>query len=130
MEHIPARDIAAIFRELHRVLKPGGVISCEIDYHDHYCTFDKSITPYNFLRYSDRHWRIFNPPLNYQNRLRHSEYLALARGAGFELVEEGLSEVGTPQLEQLASVPLAEQFRHFAEGDLAITQSHLVLRKP
>jgi hypothetical protein len=126
LEHVPAHDVAAIFRELHRVLVVRGVMSCEIDYHDHYSTFDRSITPYNFLRYSDRRWRIFNSSISYQNRLRHSQYLSIARDAGFELIDEQVSEVGQPQLEQF---PLARPFRHLPEADLAITQSHLVLRK-
>ena len=85
-EHVPAEDIGPILAECHRILRPGGVASFIIDYGDHYAYFDRSLTRYNFLGYSERHWRLYNSALQYQNRLRHSEYVALVRRSGFDIV--------------------------------------------
>ena len=63
-------------------------MSCVIDYLDHYSYFDKKISAYNYLQYSDATWALFNPALHYQNRLRHRDYLDLFYAAGFEVVEE------------------------------------------
>lgn len=99
-----------------------------IDYSDHYSHFDPAITPYNFLSYSERRWRLYNSSLQYQNRLRHSEYLALFRDAGFAVVEDR-PDVTEEGLRLLRTVRLAEPYAGFAPVDLATTGSHVVLRK-
>ena len=62
-EHIPEPDMALILAECHRLLRPGGAFSCRIDLQDHYAYFDRSLSRYNFLRFSDRAWRLVNSPL-------------------------------------------------------------------
>jgi hypothetical protein len=59
-----------------------------VDMHDHYATFDPSIGRLNYLRYPDPVWRLFNNPLQHQNRLRLPEYRAILEEAGFEIVAE------------------------------------------
>ena len=87
-EHVPEDDLAAIFRECFRLLRPGGAFSCRIDLQDHYSYFDRSLSRYNFLRFSEGTWALVNSPIHFQNRLRAPDYLRLVRDAGFELVLE------------------------------------------
>jgi SAM-dependent methyltransferase len=121
-EHIPEDDLAQIFRECRRLLRPGGAFSCRIDLQDHYAYFDRSLSKYNFLRYSDGAWRVVNSPLHFQNRLRSPDYLRLVREAGFEVVVErpsGPSEEGRAQLRAL---PLAARFRNgYTPEELGVT---------
>ena len=42
-EHIPGVELAQIFRECHRLLRPRGAFSCRIDLQDHYAYFDRSL---------------------------------------------------------------------------------------
>lgn len=56
LEHIPVPDILLILAECRRLLKPGGIISSIIDLQDHYSYFDRSISCYNFLKFSDTVW--------------------------------------------------------------------------
>ncbi|MDQ4133713.1 MAG: methyltransferase domain-containing protein [Actinomycetota bacterium] len=129
LEHIPGADIDAILHECHRLLRPDGVMSMHIDYQDHYSYFDRSISVYNFLRYGERQWRRYNPSLHFQNRLRHSEYVAMFEKAGFELLDEQRVD-GTPDdLEAIASLPPATPFSIFDPADLAVRGARLVLRK-
>lgn len=127
-EHIPRDDIVPVLEECRRILRPGGVASFLIDYSDHYSQFDASITAYNFLRYSERHWRRYNSSLQFQNRLRHSQYMAMFRAAGLEVLEEWptVPEAG---LAALRTVPVAPPFRDLDPVDLATTAAHIVLRK-
>src|SRR5207253_3087992 len=81
-EHVPEDDLAEIFRECHRLLRPAGAFSCRIDLQDHYSYFDRGLSRYNFLRFSDGAWRLVNSPLHFQNRLRAVDYLRLVRDAG------------------------------------------------
>ncbi len=129
LEHVPPHDIQAILRECYRLLRDGGVMSCRIDYTDHYSHFDKSISPYNFLQYSDKAWALFNPPLHYQNRLRHRDYLDLLRAAGFAVVEEQCREGTEADLQTLERLPLDPRFGAYSLSDLAVRNALIVVRK-
>ncbi len=87
LEHIPVTALEAIMRELRRVLKPGGVISAQIDYSDHYAHTDHSITKLNFLRFSEPQWKKHNHRFFFQNRLRHNHYRRIFAEAGFEILQ-------------------------------------------
>ncbi len=130
LEHIPAPDVAAILRESARILRPEGLWSGVIDMQDHYSFFDPHINVYNYLRYSDRVWRLINSDVHYQNRLRNSDYLSLAGESGLELVLERRGPVSDEDLEALAGIPLAPRFRAYEREDLAIKWTLIVLRKP
>jgi len=129
-EHIPGSELAEIFRECHRLLRPGGAFSCRIDLQDHYAYFDGSLSKYNFLRYPDRAWSLVNSPLHHQNRLRSPEYLQLVRDAGFELVVEQPSGPSEAGLKELESLPLAPRFRKFPPEELGVTVLSFVAVRP
>lgn len=125
LEHIPAEIIASMFTEFRRLLRPPGVMSHFIDMADHYALFDRRITRYNFLRYSELAWRLFNNSLHYQNRLRLPDFRALHERCGFEVLEE---ENRREPLERLRSVPLASPFTRYVEDDLAVYDSWMISR--
>lgn len=127
-EHIPAADLAEIFAECRRLLRPGGVFSCRIDLQDHYSYFDRSLSRYHFLRFGDPVWALVNSPLHFQNRLRSPEYLRLVREAGFEIVVENPSGPNEEGRAQLADLPLAERFRAFSIDELGVTILSFVAR--
>jgi SAM-dependent methyltransferase len=129
-EHIPAAELAEIFRECFRLLRPGGAFSCRIDLQDHYAYFDRSLSKYNFLRYSDRAWSLVNSPLHHQNRLRSPEYLQLVRDAGFQLVVEKPSGPSEAGLKELESLPLAPRFRSFPPEKVGVTVLSFVAIRP
>ena len=130
-EHVPENDLAAIFRECFRLLRPGGAFSCRIDLQDHYSYFDRSISRYNFLRFSDRAWRLVNSPIHFQNRLRAPDYLWLVRDAGFELVVERPSGPDEDGLQQLEALRLAEPFRNgYTPQELGVTVLSFIARRP
>jgi SAM-dependent methyltransferase len=128
LEHIPPADIRLILQESRRILRPGGVMSMLIDYQDHYSYADTSISAYNFLRYDDREWARWNPSLQYQNRLRHSEYLATFEAEGFEVVNDEIV-AGTPaDLDTIAQLPPAASFRDRDPRDLAVRLAFVTLQ--
>ena len=128
-EHIPPNLIPRIMDECYRVLKDDGIISFAIDYSDHYTTIDKSITPYNFLQYSDKKWKKYNPPLHYVNRLRHSDFVRIFSQTGFEIVEVN---VNRPQnwKDMMGKLSFANQFKEkYTMEELSITSARFVLKK-
>lgn len=130
LEHIPLQDIQMILKECHRLLKPNSIMSFIIDYRDHYSFFDKNISVYNFLRYPDFIWKIFNPSLHYQNRLRHKDYLNLIKSSGFVILEEHLNKVTEDDMQKIKKINLAKNFKEkYKLDDLILQYSHLILRK-
>jgi SAM-dependent methyltransferase len=129
LEHIPASDLGPILAECRRLLRRDGIMSSRIDLRDHYSYFDRSLSPYNFLRYSDRSWRVFNSRLLYQNRLRRPDYLGAFAGAGLEIVEEIPSRGDEPALASLRELELAPRFRGYALEELAV-QALVVVARP
>lgn len=129
LEHVPGAVIAAMMAETRRVLRPGGVAIHSVNCGDHYAYFDRSITQVNYLAYTEREWRKWNNDIQYQNRLRARDFLALAEGAGLELVFE--EHHAKPHLlAQVASMRIAPEFRDYPPEQLACTSIDFVARRP
>lgn len=130
LEHIPPPVIESIFQESYRLLRPGGLVCHFVDNSDHWEHGDKSISRVNFLRYSDRIFRLtYLNSLNYQNRLRHSQYIEILRRAGFEMLRAE-PIIDARAVKALNTLPLSAAFRRFSPEDLATTDSYLLARKP
>ena len=127
-EHIPKRDIVPILSECRRILQPSGMMSVWIDYKDHYASFDDRISSYNFLTFDDRIWRWYSPSLQYQNRLRHCEYVELFDRAGFEILELDEIDATEGDLELMRALDIDPSFAHFTEHELGVRDGHFVAR--
>ena len=111
LEHIPTEVLPGILREGARLLRPGGLFIHLVDFSDHFSHADGSISPINFLQYSDRDWsRIAPGRYAHVNRLRIDDYAPLFAQAGLALRmaevrvdSQGLEKIGR-------GIPLAEPF--------------------
>jgi SAM-dependent methyltransferase len=121
LEHVPAEELVPLLAECNRLLRPDGAVSSRIDLSDHYSHFDGSLSPYNFLRFDDRRWRLANSSLLFQNRLRRPDYLAAFRAAGLAVVAE---KAWWP--DEALPDDLAERFRAYEPEDLAVVGLRLV----
>ena len=127
LEHVPPESLHAIFKESRRILKPAGIAIHSANCGDHYAYFDRSITPVNYLRYSDREWRFWNNEMLYQNRLRPIDFLEIARQEQLEVV---LSRY-TPKPKLLALLPtlaVAPEFSRYAAAELCATSIDFAAR--
>jgi hypothetical protein len=97
------------------------VLSSRIDLSDHYSHFDDSLSPYNFLRYSDRTWSRLNSSLLHQNRLRRPDYVSAFERAGFTVVAEKPWRPGDELPDDLAP-----RFRSYDPEDLAVVGLRIV----
>lgn len=126
LEHVPPRVVAAIFHEARRILRPGGLMLHDIDHSDHWSHRDRRLSAVNFLQYPDWLFRLTCAnPQNYQNRLRHSEYLGMLRNAGFLLKRQHCA-VNPVSMSVLPKMRMARRFRSFDPEDLATTCSILL----
>jgi hypothetical protein len=108
LEHIPPPTLVEIMAEFRRLAAPGAVMDHFIDMSDHYAHFDRTISEYNYLRYSDRRWRPFNNRLQYQSRLRITDYRRIVKDAGFRVVAEDAERGPAQALDRIA---LADRHR-------------------
>jgi hypothetical protein len=126
LEHVPPPVVAAIFHEARRVLRPGGLMLHDIDHSDHWSHRDQRLSAVNFLQYPDWLFRLTCAnPQNYQNRLRHSEYIGMLGNAGF-LVKRQQCTVNSGCVTVLSKMRIARRFRSFDPADLATTCSILL----
>lgn len=128
MEHIHHKDLALILKEAFRLLRPGGIISSKIDYADHYYYADKSISPYNYMQFSNEDWQRYNSDGHFQNRGRHSDYVKLFKEAGFKIIEmHAVNEY--PDIVAPSENTLAPEFRNLSNEDLVSTAGYFCATK-
>jgi hypothetical protein len=130
LEHIPAADIEPMLSEAKRLLRRGGIVSCSIDMMDHYSYFDPGLGRHAFLRYSDRAWRLVNPPLHYQNRLRAPDYVKAFEAAGLEIIDAVIEPPKLHEREALAAMRLAPRFQDYELDELGARTMNVVARTP
>ncbi|HEY8506661.1 MAG TPA: class I SAM-dependent methyltransferase [Gemmataceae bacterium] len=130
LEHVPPRVVQGMFHEAQRLLRPGGVMCHIIDNSDHWEHGDKRLSRLNFLQTGERLFRFLSSmnPLDYQNRLRHSQYREMMEKAGFRIVADD-SRPDPEALEDLKTLKIHESFRRFTPEDLATLTSYLVAAK-
>lgn len=128
-QHIPAAVLRSILLECHRILGRCGLLLAMIDYGDNYAYTDRSITIYNFLRYSERQWRWFNPPLHFQNRMRHTQYLDLLASCGYHVLQQEVNGGTVKDLDALSRLALAPEFSRYSMEDLAVRSSRIAAGK-
>lgn len=129
-EHVPEKDLYNILVETYNILKPGGIFILKIDYRDHWAFFDKKISIYNYLKYSEQEWNKYNPSLHYQNRLRHIDHIEIVKKTSFEIVSIDLNLPNDEELIKLKSLKVSDKFKKYSIDDLSIKSSVIVLRKP
>jgi SAM-dependent methyltransferase len=83
LEHIYPDVLRPILVEFRRLMRPDGCMSHAVDLSDHFSHLDNSITPYNFLRFSDRGWRMIDNSIQSQSRLRVDDYRAMFAETGW-----------------------------------------------
>jgi SAM-dependent methyltransferase len=127
-EHVPPGPIQDILIESRRILKPGGLSIHSTNCGDHYAYFDKSITAINYLTYTDRQWRFWDNDLLYQNRLRPSDFIDMARRAELEIPL--IFHKPRPELlAALEHLTIAPEFKHYPPEQLCATSVDFVARK-
>ncbi len=124
-EHVPADVCDAIIAEFRRVIHKDGLMSHTVDYSDHYAHADSNITSYNYLQFDERRWKMFNPGIHFQNRLRTKDYSRKFDANGFQIVE--MDEwVGSPN--DLNKVAVHKLFNNYDRESLLTLGCHFVLK--
>ncbi len=125
-EHIYPHFLEKILEEFNKILKTGGVMSHFIDMSDHFAHFDKSISIYNFLKFSDKTWNIIDNTIQPQNRLRYKDYIEMYNLLEIPLTFETYRE---GDIKTISKLKLNKKYQHQSYNELAISHCHLVSNK-
>lgn len=117
LEYVPKRDIDELWQLITQSIHSGSIMSHYIDLRDEYSYFDPSISPLNFLRYSEQEWRWHANPLFPLNRLTLPDYRNLFSHHAFRILHE---EARSAPRDALETVKLAEPFSGIREEDLLV----------
>lgn len=123
LEHFTPTLLAKAATEFRRVCHRSSVMSHFVGMADQFSFADKSITPFNNMRYSTRLWKWLDSPIIPQNRLRTPDYIDIFTKAGFEMM---VREDVNGEESDLARIHLAPEFRRYTQGDLRVLYSWLV----
>jgi SAM-dependent methyltransferase len=125
LEHVPKAYVNQEAEEIYRILKPGGYSIHQIGIDDHLSHYDKKESPKNYLRYSDRTWKLFfENEVQYINRLQMSDWLDIFDKTGFSLLE-------TIKESLVVELPrINPKYDKYEKEDLLCTGLTIVHRKP
>jgi len=123
IEYIPRLVLANMLAEFRRIAKAEAIHSHFINLSDQFAQFDRSITEFNFLKYSDRQWKWLDSPLTSKSRLRISDYRDLFAQAGCPILREQNMKGTVGDLER---VRLAPRFQSYSQDDLLVLRSWLL----
>ncbi|MBU3741606.1 MAG: class I SAM-dependent methyltransferase [Candidatus Kapabacteria bacterium] len=122
-EHIPADVLNGLLKEFERIRTDDGVMSHFIDMSDHFAHLDRTITIYNFLRYSERAWQLIDNDIQPQNRMRLPQYLDLYRQRGINVLRMSCRPGSIADVQR---VPLAHPFSEMDVADVAVSHAYIV----
>ncbi len=128
LEHINQRKLRDIFFEARRILKSKGTSVHFIDLTDHFSHQDKSISPINFLKYSDSHWdRIAGNEFAYCNRLRPTDYFKIFSDCHFKVLQKEMT-VNEEALDVLNSgFKLNPKYSQYSQEDICTSSLRIML---
>ena len=122
LEHVRKYELNTLIEEMHRVLKPNGVISHNVNYKDH---LGESL---NNLRFSEKIWEsnLFAKSGFYTNRIPAIEMHQYFKKGGFNLVQE---DYGRWEKLPISRSALSKEFRKFTDYELARPTSRFIAIK-
>lgn len=86
LQHVPPDPMRAILEEGRRLLRDDGCMIHTANTGDHFAHVDSSLSPLEFLRWSERQWMLIaGNRFMYQNRMRADDYYDVFRRAGLKI---------------------------------------------
>jgi len=120
LEHIKKNEVVDFFKELRRIISPGGICSHRVDLKDH---LSGSL---NSLRFSESVWESHLMATSgfYTNRLRYSEMMELFQYTGFKANVVGVDRWKEVPIQRNK---LNKHFQTMSDDDLLISGFDVLL---
>lgn len=124
LEHVPGPE--TLLGQIRRVVRDGGYHVASIDLETHLGGRGEPDRMYEFLKYPQWFWLLMTSHRSgYVNRLRLSQWRAVFRDAGFEIVDERARQAPC----ELADMRAVPYLRPFSDEDL-LTRAVTITSRP
>lgn len=124
LQRVPPDDLRSYLTSARQALKPGGYSLHVLHHGDHNARHQKKLSPLGYLKYSDMFYDLLQSKrYNYQNRMRHAEFIELILKCGFEILSEVLTKA--PESD-LPNGKLAKRFVQIPIDDLLVTRTQIL----
>jgi len=121
-EHIYPNILTDILTEFKRLIKLDGMMSHLIDMSDHFAHLDKTISAYNFLRFTEKQWSWIDNSIQPQNRMRFHQYQQMYLQLDIPF-DTHVVKVGN--IDALSNIQLKAPFNAFTKEELAIIHGYM-----
>lgn len=131
LEHVTPEDLLKMHQKFAKDLPSNTLILHLISPSDHRAYSDKSVSHYDFLKYSQKEWDGIQTKFDYHNRMRLPQYLDTFSNAGFEVVHLEYDKVDTSseKYQKFKKLKLHVDFESFSEEELLAGSINVLLRK-
>lgn len=131
LEHVTPNDLQEMHKRFFKELKDEVYILHLISPSDHRAYTDKSISHYDFLKYSQKQWDNIQTKFDYHNRLRLPQYLKIFEESGFEIVylEYDKVDLLSEKYKKFKSLNIHDDFAKFSEEEILAGSINVLLRK-
>ncbi|WP_395043415.1 hypothetical protein [Flavobacterium sp.] len=130
LSHVEENDLINMHKKFKSNLKKGSYIIHFISPSDLRQHGDKSISMYDFLKYSKEEWSSIMTKFDYHNRWRLPQYIDLFKSLDFEIVYNSYESVEQGSLNQklFRELNLHEDFKKYNEEELTAGNIIFVLK--
>ena len=131
LEHVTPDDMRRMHEKFASEIAEDALILHLISPSDHRAYTDKTLSHYDFLRYSRFEWDSIQTKFDYHNRMRLPQYLKVFDEAGFDLLFLEYDKVD-PLSEKYAKykeLKIHDDFVNFSEEEVLAGSINVLLRK-
>ncbi|KAB8151809.1 methyltransferase domain-containing protein [Kordia sp. TARA_039_SRF] len=130
LEHIPPEDLLKIHQSFAKILPKSAYILHMISPSDHRAYDDKSLSYYDFLKYSKEEWKKQHTKFDYHNRLRLPDYLNIFTKAGYEVVslDYDTCDKDSEKYRKFKELTLHEDYKNYTEEELLAGSINVLLK--
>ncbi len=130
LEHIPPEDLLKIHQNFAKILPKSAYILHMISPSDHRAYTDKSLSYYDFLKYSKEDWKKQHTKFDYHNRLRLPDYVDIFKKAGYEIVSlaHDTCEKDSEKYKKFKELTLHKDYENYTEEELLAGSINVLLR--
>ncbi|MBD0830535.1 hypothetical protein [Aestuariibaculum sediminum] len=131
LEHVSPSDLLAMHKALYANTPQNTNIIHLISPSDHRAYSDKTLSVYDFLKYSKEEWKRIQTKFDYHNRLRLPDYLDIFEQAGFKVsfLEFEKIDTSSPKYKAFKKLHIHEDFKKYSEEELLAGSINVLLQK-
>ncbi|MEM6686513.1 MAG: methyltransferase domain-containing protein [Bacteroidota bacterium] len=130
LEHIPPEDLLQIHQSFAKILPKSTYILHMISPSDHRAYTDKSLSYYDFLKYSKDEWKKQHTKFDYHNRLRLPDYVQIFEKAGYEIIslDYDTCEKTSEKYRKFKELTLHEDYQNYTEEELLAGSINVLMK--